>query len=83
VPITLVGANASYGGPAVWRLVLPVFEALDFKGQQPVGIGTFSLDLRTLSGFADEEQSWYLYGFSDEAFSGPLPVGLTRRPRTP
>lgn len=83
VPITLVGANASYGGPAVWRLVLPVFEALDFKGPQPVGIGTFSLDLRTLSGFADEEQSWYLYGFSDEAFSGPLPVGLTRRPRTP
>jgi hypothetical protein len=83
VPITLIGANASYGGPAVWRLVVPVFEALDFKGPQPIGVGSFSLDLRTLAGFADEEQSWFVYGFSDEAFSGPLPVGLTRRPRTP
>lgn len=83
VPVTLVGTGSLGGTPSVWRLVVPVFEALDFSTDQPTGIGTFSLDLRALAGFADEEQTWQVYGFSDEAFAGPLPVALARRPRTP
>lgn len=83
VPITLVGTGTLGGPPAVWRLVVPVFEALDFSTPRPTGAGTFTIDLRGLSGFVDEEQTWFLYGLSDEAFVGPTPVALTKRPRTP
>jgi hypothetical protein len=70
-------------GPVVWRLVLPVFEALDFRGARPMGIGTFAVDMRQLESFGAVQQTWLLYAFSDEATSGPLTVGVTRRPRTP
>jgi len=83
VPISVVAVGSQMTGPVVWRLVLPVFEALDFRGTRPMGIGTFAIDVRQLESFGAVQQTWFLYAFSDEATSGPLTVGVTRRPRTP
>lgn len=51
VPITLVGTGSQVATPAVWRLVVPVYDALDFSANQPRGVGTFSVDLRRLQAF--------------------------------
>lgn len=83
VPITLVGKGTQLGTLMVWRLVVPIFDTIDFSGVRPMGVGLFSIDLRHLEGFAGVEQSWFIYAFSDESMSGPMTVGVTRRPRTP
>ncbi len=83
VPITLVAVGDVGGGPSMWRLVLPVHDAIDYRGERPVATGTFAIDLRELRGFTSQQQTWYLYAFSDEASFGPLPIGLTLTPRTP
>ncbi len=83
VPITLVAQGSQDKALMIWRLVLPVFESLDFSGERPMGGGHFALDLRSLEGFGAQEQSWFISGFSDHAVSGPLTVAVTRRPRTP
>lgn len=83
VPITLVGTGSQVAVPAVWRLVVPVYDALDFSANQPRGVGTFTVDMRKLQAFDGIEQTWFLYAFSDAVLAGPMTVGLTRRPRTP
>lgn len=83
VPITLVGVGTQRTGPYVWRLVVPVFEALDFRGERPMGTGAFALDMRRLDGFLGHEQSWFVHAFSDTATASPLTVGITHRPRKP
>jgi hypothetical protein len=83
VPITVVAVGDVGGGPSVWRLVLPVHDAIDFSGDTPIATGTFAIDMRELRGFAALQQTWYVYAFSDEAGFGPLLVGLTKSPRTP
>lgn len=83
VPITLVATGSESAEPLVWRLVVPVHNAIDYSHEQPQAIGSFSLDLRGLQGFEAQEQTLFVYAFSDAAMFGPLPIGLSRAPRTP
>lgn len=80
VPISLVLTGTGKTTPTVLRLMVPSFEPIDKTIRGPVmATGHFTLDLCKLTPAVTTPQTLFIYAFSGEVMSGPVPMAFVSK----
>jgi hypothetical protein len=80
VPITLLITGSVDPEPRILRLFVPSYEPLIFANGGPVASGYFSLDLCRMTNLLVTPQTWFIYAFSGEVMTPPVPTAFARLP---
>jgi hypothetical protein len=83
VTISLLVTCSASPMPIPARISVPVTEVVEGPDGAKVAAGEFAVDLLSLLDTPERAQTWFVYGFCREAFTGPVPVGLADRAALP
>lgn len=76
VPITLVLTGSVVATPFIWRLMVPSFDPISEKEETKEVTGYFAIDLCTLGTLTGLHQTYFIYAFSREVMTGPVPMAF-------
>lgn len=79
VSITLIATGSDIAFPVQVDLHVPVYEPIRTVDGEPEVTGWFSIDLQTLSNLDIVDQTYFIYAFSGELVTGPVPMALVTR----
>lgn len=79
IPISLVVTGSDIAAPFVFALRVPSYDPLPGEGSDPELTGHFSVDLQSLANLNVIDQTYFIYAFSGELATGPLPMALVTR----
>lgn len=79
VPITLLATGSDVPNPYQFDLQVPVYEPVATVDGQAEVTGYFSIDLQSLANLDAVDQTFFVYAFSGELVTGPLPMALVTR----
>jgi hypothetical protein len=79
VPITLLATGSDVPNPYQFDLRVPVYDPVATVDGVGEVSGYFSIDLQSLANLDVVDQTFFLYAFSGELITGPLPMALVTR----
>ena len=79
VPITLVATGSDLPSPYTFNLQIPIYDPVQTVDGETQVSGYFSLDLQPLANLNVVDQTMFLYAFSGELVTGPVPMALISR----
>ena len=80
VPITLLVTGSVDPEPKILRLFVPSYEPLISVDGRPLAVGYFSFDLCRMTNLLVTPQTWFIYGFSGEVMTAPVPTAFAKLP---
>jgi hypothetical protein len=79
VPITLLATGSDVPNPYQFELHVPVYEPVATVDGESEVTGYFSIDLQSLANLNSVDQTFFIYAFSGELVTGPVPMALVTR----
>lgn len=83
IPITVLIVGSEESGPAVLRLQVPSYDAVDAAAERNEVTGHFNLDLLSLPGTPGLAQRYSIWALSGEALGGPAPLSFVTEDMLP
>lgn len=80
VPISLLLTGSADPTPQILKLVVPSYAPLESAAGQTVAVGHFSLDLCRMANLLVTPQTYFIYAFSGEVMTAPVPTAFARLP---
>jgi hypothetical protein len=79
VPITLISTGSDLPAPYQFDLHVPIYDQIETVDGEAQVSGYFSFDLQSLANVNVVDQTLFLYAFSGELVTGPVPMALVSR----
>ncbi|HEY2379966.1 MAG TPA: hypothetical protein VGK48_02175 [Terriglobia bacterium] len=80
VPISLLITGSVDPEPRILRLFVPTYQPLESSGGRTIASGYFSFDLCGMTNLLSIPQTWFIYGFSGEVMTAPVPTAFAKLP---
>jgi hypothetical protein len=83
VPITLLLTGSEVATPFVWHLWVPSFDPPEEIASRKMATGYFAFDMLMLGDVAAVAQTTFIYAFSGELLTGPIPAAYVAESSLP